>query len=101
MVKRGQEFLVGRILFSNQLRWSIYPYDAWWTRNYKAAEMVAEKTGGDLWLFNPVAGQLREMKRKGGREHDGTAKVDQKAGIHHHTEFAGGGMEERAEGRGG
>ena len=100
VVKRGPDYLVGRILGSRQLRWSIYPYDAWCTRKKEEAEFWARRTGGDLWLFNPVNGQLREMRRKDGRENDGAAKADQETGIYHYAEFAGGGMEGRAEGRG-
>ena len=61
IVKRGSEFLVGTILYSTDLRWSDSPWDAWATRSKDKAMKVARKTGGDLWLFNPVAGQLREL----------------------------------------
>lgn len=63
IIRRGTDFLVGKILFSTEFRWSDSPYDAWSTRNREQAERVARITGGDLWLFNPVAGQLREVKR--------------------------------------
>ena len=43
-----------------ELRWSTCPWDAWWTRNPEEAQQVARKTGGDVWLFNPVAGTARE-----------------------------------------
>lgn len=61
IIKRGAEFMVGKILFSSEFRWSDSPYDAWRTRNREEAEAVARQVGGDLWLFNPVAGQLREL----------------------------------------
>ena len=61
IVKRGNVFLVGRILGSRELRWSTSPYDAWSTRSKESAMKVAKKIGGDLWLFNPIAGQLRMM----------------------------------------
>lgn len=60
VIKRGNEYLVGLIIGGPELRWSLSAYDAWWTRNPEEAQMVAKKTGGDVWLFNPVAGQLRE-----------------------------------------
>lgn len=63
IIKRGAQFLVGTIVFSDELRWSDSPYDAWWTRDMRDALKMAKKTGGDLWLFNPVAGQLREVRR--------------------------------------
>lgn len=61
IIKRGAEFMVGRILYSAEFRWSDSPYDAWRTRNREEAEAVARQIGGDLWLFNPAAGQLREL----------------------------------------
>ena len=60
IIKRGTEYMVGKILYSREYRWSTCPWDAWATRNREEAEFFARKTGGDLWLFNPVAGQLRE-----------------------------------------
>lgn len=62
VIRRGSAFLVGKILYSSEYRWSESPYDAWETRDRDVAEFVARQTGGDLWLFNRVAGQLREMK---------------------------------------
>jgi hypothetical protein len=62
IIRRGPEFLVGRILYSTEYRWSRSPWDAWQTRNREEAEAEARKEGGDLWLFNPVAGQLREVQ---------------------------------------
>lgn len=64
IIKRGAEFLVGRIQYSMEFRWSGSPYDAWGTREREQAEAVARVTGGDLWLWNPVAGQLREVIRQ-------------------------------------
>ena len=63
IIKRGNEYLVGRILFSTEYRWSLSPWDAWTTRDWEDAETEAKQTGGDIWLFNPVAGQLREARR--------------------------------------
>ena len=62
IVKKGNEFLVGKVCFSNELRWSISPWDAWMTRKRKEAEAVAGKVGGKLMLFNPVAKQIREAR---------------------------------------
>ena len=62
IVKRGSEFLVGTILYSTDLRWSRSPWDAWGTRSREKAEMIARRTGGEIWLFNPIAGQLREAQ---------------------------------------
>ena len=60
IIKRGSQFLVGRIPYSMEYRWSDSPYDAWQTRERETASTVARRVGGDLWLFNPVVGQLRE-----------------------------------------
>lgn len=62
IVKRGSMFLVGKIPYSAEFRWSDSAYDAWRTRNREKAEAVARLTGGDLWLWNPIVGQLRERK---------------------------------------
>ena len=62
IVRRGTDFLVGRIPYSMEYRWSRSPYDAWGTREKDKAQKVAKLLGGDLWLFNPVVGQLREAK---------------------------------------
>ena len=59
IVKRGSEYLVGTILYSQDLRWSDSPWSAWRTRSREQAEKVARVTGGDVWLFNPIVGQIR------------------------------------------
>ena len=62
IIKRGAEYMVGKIMGTREFRWSIYPWDAWSTRDKEEAEYWAHRTGGDIWLFNPVAGQLREAE---------------------------------------
>lgn len=64
IVRRGAEFLVGTILGGPDLKWSRSPWDAWGTREREKAKMVARRIGGELWLFNPVAGQLREVRHE-------------------------------------
>ena len=63
IIKRGVEFLVGRIPYSMELRWSRSPYDAWRTRKKETAKAVAQVVGGDLWLFNTIVGQLKELEQ--------------------------------------
>lgn len=63
IIRRGSEFLVGKILYSSEYRWSASPWDAWTTRDWEEADGIAHLTGGDLWLWNPIAGQLREARR--------------------------------------
>ena len=60
IVRRGTQFLVSRIIGSTEFRWSDSPWEAWRTRDRDAAKRVAHAVGGDLMLFNPVAGQIRE-----------------------------------------
>lgn len=62
IVRRGTDFMVGRIPYSMEFRWSQSPYDAWGCRTAEVAKKVAHITGGDLWLFNPVSGELREAR---------------------------------------
>ena len=62
IIRRGNEFLVGTILFSTELRWSRSPWDAWITRNREAAHAVAKKVGGDIALFNPIVGQIKDLR---------------------------------------
>ena len=62
IIRKGSEYLVGAILYSTDLRWSSSPWDAWITRNTEAARRVAEKVGGEMVLFNPVAGQKRAYR---------------------------------------
>ena len=64
VIRRGPEYLVGTILYSTDLRWSRNVWDAWRTRSWGAAEKVAGAVGGDLWLFNPIAGQIREARHE-------------------------------------
>ena len=65
VIRRGGEYLVGRIMGGPELRWSTSPWEAWKTRNREDAEAVARCVGGDLWLFNPVAGIVMEVKSDG------------------------------------
>lgn len=61
IIRKNGEYLVGRILYSEQLRWSASPWDAAATRDRETAEEAARRTGGIVMLFNPVAGQLRVL----------------------------------------
>lgn len=61
IVERNGQYLVGRILGSKDLRWSISPYDAWMTRDVRAAKNVAKLTGGVTVLFNPIVKQMKVL----------------------------------------
>ena len=59
IVCRGTEYLVGRICWAKlELMWSIYYFDAWRTKDKRAAEMVAQKFGAEVVRFNPILGEV-------------------------------------------
>lgn len=64
IIEKDGEFLVCAVPYSNQLRWSSSPWDAWITRKSYQSERVAIRVGGIEMLFNPVAGQLRKFRRE-------------------------------------
>ena len=59
IVKKNGEYLAGRIIFSTDLRWSIYRNEAVRTRDIDKAKEIARRTGGILMLFNPITGDER------------------------------------------
>lgn len=61
IIEKDGEYLVGTILYSEDLRWSGSPYDAWRTRRKEDAARVAGKVGGEMVLFNPVVNQRKVM----------------------------------------
>lgn len=62
VIRKDGKYLVGAILGTRELRWSDSCYDAWRTREMEKARKAARITGGTMMLFNPAAGQLREME---------------------------------------
>lgn len=67
VVRRGREYLVGVSQITGELNWSQYLYDAWRTRDRAAAGKVAGRVGGVVYLFNPIAADVRIL---GGKEDD-------------------------------
>ena len=61
IIRKNSEYLVGKIIFSDELRWSGSPYDAWRTRDRDEAERVARRTGGIVMLWNPPTRQMRVL----------------------------------------
>ena len=59
IIRKHGEYLVGKIVYSNELKWSPYTYDAWRTRDREQARRIARKVGGVMVLFNPVVNQRR------------------------------------------
>lgn len=62
IIQRKNEFLVGVIHGSLDLRWSPYAHEAWRTRKREDADQVARMVGGTVMLFNPVVRQLRKAE---------------------------------------
>ena len=61
IIRKHGEYLVGSILYSEDLRWSGSKYDAWRTRDRDEARDVARETGGVMVLFNPIIGMTKVM----------------------------------------
>ena len=59
IIRKNGEYLVGKIVYSNELKWSPHTYDAWRTRDMGKARRIARKVGGVMVLFNPVVNQRR------------------------------------------
>ena len=61
IIRKNGEYMVSRILYSRELRWSTSPNDAWWTRDMEKAENMAKKLGGIVVMYNPVVNQIRVL----------------------------------------
>ena len=59
IIRKNGEYLVGKTVFSSDLRWSTSPYEAWRTRDRDKAAEIARKTGGVMVLFNPIVNQKK------------------------------------------
>ena len=58
IIRKNGEYMVGRVIFTGELRWSESQYNAWRTRDREKARRVAGKTGGVMVLFNPIVNQM-------------------------------------------
>lgn len=70
IIRKGNMFIQTISAVTSGMIWTPSAYDAWKTRNAKEAIMRAEEVGGEVWLFNPVAGQLRPARLKKEEEYD-------------------------------
>lgn len=61
VLKRGNHFLVGRDCFG-KIKWSIDVYDAWTTRIMANAELLARYLGADIYLFNNITGDIKQLE---------------------------------------
>lgn len=59
IIRKNGEYLVGKIVYSDDLKWSIYRHDAWRTRSRNRARRIALRTGGIVMLFNPIINRER------------------------------------------
>ena len=62
IIKKGNEYLVALTSITRKPMWSTSQYDAWQTRCREDAERVARYFGAQIYLFNPIVGQLRRFK---------------------------------------
>ena len=67
IIHKNGAYLVARQVGTGDLVWSASPWDAWITRSREDAESVMSIIGGELFLFNPVAGQIRKAVFNGCR----------------------------------
>lgn len=61
VIRKSGKYLIGTILYSDELRWSDSVYDAWRTRSLEEARRIARVTGGIMILFNPIIGKTKVM----------------------------------------
>ena len=61
VVKKGNEFVVCRQAGTGIIKFTTSPWEAWSTRIRANARSVAEKIDGEVFLFNPIVGQIRKM----------------------------------------
>ena len=65
IIRKDNLYLVGKEIIRGDLRWSLSPWDAWKTRIPAKAKSVQMKTGGEIYLFNPVVAQIRRYEEHG------------------------------------
>lgn len=61
IIEKDRKYLVACQIGTRRLIWSASPWDAWITREREDAKRVLAVTGGQLTLFNPIAGQIRRF----------------------------------------
>ncbi len=62
IIQKDGKYYCGRMMVTGWRIWRETPYDARRTRNRDVAVRAAERLAGHVMLFNPVAGQLKELK---------------------------------------
>lgn len=62
IIRKDGQYLVCKDDYGN-LKWSNSPYNAWHTRIRAEARSVQEKVGGEIYLFNPASGEIRDYEQ--------------------------------------
>lgn len=76
IIRKGKEYLVARVVWSSsELKWSTSAWEAWSTRSREKAEKVAELTGGEIMMFNPIIGRVQKYEPAVPAEYEGDART--------------------------
>lgn len=62
IIQKDGKYYCGRMMVTGWRIWRETPYDARRTRKRDVAARAAETLGGKVMLFNPVAGQVRDVR---------------------------------------
>lgn len=66
IIRKDGYWLQGVCFLTQEVLWCADAWAAWGTRDREAALRVAQRVGGaEIWLFNPVAGQKRQLTAVG------------------------------------
>lgn len=60
IIRKGNNYLIARCPLTGRLIWRQDYSDAWRTRIIAKAKSIADKTGGEVYLFNPIVCQMRK-----------------------------------------
>ena len=61
IIRKNGLYLRGKNRLTNRTDWSWSAYEAWKTRDREAARRVAGVSGGEMVLFNPIIGKIKEL----------------------------------------
>lgn len=61
IIRKNGEYIAGRKLWGDGIRWSIYAHEAAKTRNRATAEEIARKIGGIVLLYNDITREIKVL----------------------------------------
>ena len=61
IIRKHGNYLGGKKMMSDELKWTWSRYEAWRTRDREKAERVARATGGIMVLFNPIINEIKVL----------------------------------------